>query len=112
MIEDIAAEDEAKLQNSFGAYDTCNGKGQKWDLLLIKHLSPLKKMCIKNANWISVGATDECETAASIYQCGRKEAPQVTNDLYSLQLGNSTVVWTEFTAPLLFYHYKFCVSLV
>ncbi|XP_059474381.1 uncharacterized protein LOC132196029 [Neocloeon triangulifer] len=62
LIEDIN-NDEVDLQRSFNAYDTCNSKRY----------------------------SDECVTAANIYQCGRENDPMVTNAIFSSKLGNNTI---------------------
>jgi hypothetical protein len=38
------------------------------------------------------GIVDECDSAASIYQCAREKEPVVTSTIFNVASGNSTMV--------------------
>jgi hypothetical protein len=95
MIEEIAAEDDAKLQNGFQAYDSC-GKKSMLDsftfAIFIWKLTQIYYTVVENA--------DECETAAEVYQCGRDNAPAITAAIYTTSSGNSTIVKISYLTRL------------
>ncbi|XP_065340660.1 uncharacterized protein LOC135939960 [Cloeon dipterum] len=62
-LEDLTADDPQAMQNGFGNFDSC----------------------------ASIQSTDECNTTAQVFGCGKKNAPDLTIGLVTANKGDATV---------------------
>jgi hypothetical protein len=84
LIEEIHAEDEEKLEDSFNTADFCIRKRTD-------HYFGNLKIEINESGHI-IGYEDECDAAAYVYQCGRELAPNVTSSFYTHYTANGSSV--------------------
>jgi hypothetical protein len=92
-IEDICAEDEAKMQQSFNDFDKCSAISIVDRSIIFHHIRKL--LFAKTNVFFCLNFTekeDECETASEIYQCGRDANLPIMNQIYTAEKGNATVV--------------------
>jgi hypothetical protein len=82
-IEELTSSDPFQMQEGFEAYDYC---------------SKISIICCISFQfgipqiYFYIEHNDECVTAAEIYKCGQKEAPNLTSEIFNIEKGNSTVV--------------------
>jgi hypothetical protein len=82
-IEIMFENDDAKLDQAFGDFETCSSIRRKLYMQIVFLI------CII---YVHVGSSDGCQTASEIYRCGLEKQPAVTNSLINNHKGNTTQV--------------------